>query len=213
MTSTFDRLNAWLGLFVKRKDITFSREPDLSPAKKPVGPVPGDIAAMAKKTSAIKMEYKLPEPRPMPNRSDPDGFIFLSFQGITTDVALDIPEKGKFESALELDNDMLGTGKAAFYVASAKEPFVVYDVDEPVCFPSLEAYITAGARLAFCDSLPGGSWQKNPDAEHPLLTRCPPKSTPLPKLREALVKKGAKPIMADILIEWLGADTVLLLEK
>lgn len=75
-------------------------------------------------------------------------------------------------------------------------------------FPSLDAYLQAGARQAFQQTT---QWQRNLGKEGPLHARSLPRSTPLPEVREALVKRGATPDMADDLIAWLGADVVLLL--
>ena len=211
--SLFDRLSAWLSLFGKRSDITFSQEPELAPPDAAPPPMPADMRDMATRTSFVKLAYKLPDPRPVPHRGDPDGYLFLSLKGDTIDVYLDVPKKGQFDSAIELDCDYYGSGKAAFYVASGKAPFIVWDVEDAICFPSLEAYLTAGARLAFCDSLRGGPWQKNPKAVQPLLERSLPKSTHLSVVRDALVARGAAPEMADALVAWLGPDCVLLLEK
>jgi len=211
--SLFDRLSAWVSLFAKRSDVTLVEGPTIAPPEAQTRPMPADMAAMAAHASFVQLAYNLPAPRPVPHRGDPDGFLFLSLKGYPANVHIDLPKHGPFESALELDCDSYGTGKAAFYVAEAKPPCIVWDVDDPRVFPSLEAYLTAGARLAFCDSMPGGSWQQNKKGDHPLHSRSLPKSTPLPVLRDALVAKGATPEMASALVAWLGPDCVLLLER
>lgn len=209
----FDRLSAWMSLFGKRTDVRFAERPQFAAPEATDREVPPELAGVAARTSFVKMAYTLPDPRPAPQRGDPDGYLFLSLAAFPTNVYLDVPKKGEFDSALELDCDYYGSGKAAFYVASAKPPFVVWDTEDGIVFPSLEAYLTAGARLAFCDSMRGGSWQKNPKAQHPLLDRSMSKSTPLSVLRSALVAKGTSEELAAALVDWLGPDCVLLLEK
>lgn len=211
--SLFDRLSAWLSLFAKRSDVSLVEGPTIAAPEAQAHPMPADMAAMAMHASFVQLAYNLPAPRPVPHRGDPDGFLFLSLKGYPANVHLDLEEQGTFESALELDCDSYGTGQAAFYVAEAKPPCIVWDLEDPHVFASLEAYLTAGARLAFCNSMRGGPWQRNKKGEHPLHARSLPKSTPLPKLRDALVAKGATPDMASALVDWLGSDCVLLLER
>lgn len=211
--SLYERLAAWVSLFGKRNDLRFLQGPTLDGSEPAPRPMPADMADLARHTSFVSLAYELPAPRPVPTRGDPDGHLFLSLKGYPTSVYLDVPSKGTFTSALELDCDTYGSGVAAFYVASAAEPFVAWDVDEPTLFRSLEDYLTTGARRGFCHSARGGAWPKNPKAAQPLFERSMPTSTPISVIRDALIAKGATTETAAALVDWLGRDCVLLLEK
>ena len=78
-------------------------------------------------------------------------------------------------------------------------------------FDSLTDYLTRGAKRAFSYA---PCWQEEPETNAaPVAAVSLSTSTPLPRIRKALVRRGATPEMADDLVRWLGGDAALLVPK
>jgi len=203
-TTVFDRLKAWVELFSQRDDVeTASGRLRIAPPKPSSTVLPDDVRGFAAETSDFSFSYRVK------NVEGAGGELFLSLVGIVTDVYLPVPGKGTFERAIELEYDANGTGLAGFLVLQG-QPFIAWNVEDPVVFDSFTDYVTQGARSAFATG--DARWQR-PREPTPLFAQSLPKTTPPDTIKAALIGRGATPDMADALIEWLGVDVVLLLPK
>ncbi len=202
-TTVFDRLRAWVELFSKRDDIEASGPLRIAPPKPSPTVWPADLEDFAAKTSDFSFSYRVK------NVEGAGGELFLSLVGIATDVYLPVPGKGTFERAVELEYDANGTGLAGFLVLEGS-PFIVWNVEDPVVFDSFTDYVTQGARAGFATG--EARWQRRGEPS-PLFAQSLPKSTSPDAIKAALVGRGATAEMAGDLMEWLGADVVLLLPK
>ena len=205
-SSLFDRLTAWAELFSSRNDLEFTTPLTIEPVESVSQRYPEDARAFAAKAGAFNLSYRLRD-----KDHDLAGFLYLSLQAFDDGAYMEldgavVPE----EDMLLVDGDGEGTGQAAWYVLPSGRPAkIVWSVEELVVFDSLTDYLTQGAKRAF-SYLPR-RWQRGgADALH---ERSMPRSTPPADLRAALIRRGANPNMAAELMEWLGADVVLLLPR
>ena len=224
--SLFERMKAWVELFAKREDIvmTDSRDEPVPASKvltlgdpRDLGTrFPEDARTFAAACDNFVFSYRMRKDVD----ADPDlveactGFLFLTLDGA--------PDRGTYNTYMVLDDqqvdpdllsmldvDAIGTGLAAWYVLD--EPsFIIWDLEDCVRFRSLTEYLTEGAKRAFAYN---PCWQtlSTRSKEAPLAQRSVSKTTPIPELRERLVRRGAESDMADDLIAWLGTDVALLL--
>jgi len=213
----FARLQAWSELFAKRGDLQFldgKSEPvraasavQLTPGPAPASAAkayPADAKRFADKAKRFAFAYR------GKNDASVEGHLFLSLEGERAEVTLDDDPEAFF-----LEHDELGTGIATFSVRSrGRAPSILWSVEDRQTFASLEEYLTEGARRAFAygGREPFGCWQQRPRAT-PLARMSVPRWTTDEALVRALTARGAKPDVAEELVNWLGKDVVLLLPR
>ena len=213
--SLFDRMKAWAQLFSKRADLRWEQKLEIRAnrgvkSELPRGTdYPADAKAFAKSARYFAFSYRLKEDHGDVAADSCTGLLYLSLEGINEKAHMLLAgQKVDPASMFLLDVDAEGTGLSAWFVLG-EESKIVWDVESLEKFASLTEYLTEGAKRAFAYD---PCWQRRRD-EPALAGVSLPMSTPLPAIRAALVDRGAKPAMADDLIQWLGKHAALLIPR
>ena len=200
--TTADRLRSWLDLFQTREDLVLDGPVTVEAFEAP-DDLPEEARAFARTVGRTYLAWKLA------SDTSKQGSLFLDLSGIPAMLAwmtIDGRELGpdELEQLYELEQDRLGTGFAAWYwVQPGGAAKVVWSLEDPKVFDSLEAYLDAGVRAGFSS---GWQWGQ-PSALEALSV---PRSTPPAELEAALVRRGATPEVAKELVSWLGGDAAML---
>lgn len=203
--TTAELLRAWLDLLQSREDVRFAQPPSFDPCDAPDF-FPDDAQAIARDVGRLSFEYFVDQ------APDVQGSLFLDPSGEPAGLdwmRIDGQDLSSSQLAdfYELHGDGLGTGQAGWYWAPKDRPAkIVWSLEDPVVFDSLDGYLQVGARRGFVH---GWQWAQ----PNPLEAISAPRSTPLPELKDALVARGATPEVADALVEWLGGDAALLVPR
>jgi len=203
--SLFDRTTAWIEIFSKRDDLEFQDPLYLGSGIETSTRYPEDARAFASHASELRFGYHAKNAK-----NAVEGSLFLSFAGQqeSVDIELDGTSLSQ-EDLFILEPDNYGTGLAGWYVLPTEgASFIVWSVEDPVVFSSLTKYLTEGARRAFSHLQ---CWQRS---EKPNIgTMSLPANTGVVRIRAALTDRGTPSPLADDLVEWLGVDARLLLQK
>ena len=204
----FDRLLSWVELLARRDDVEFLRysRPALPEDAVDLGrPVklpehfPSDVRAFARMAEHLFFEYRIRD-------TFEGGSLFLTLGRWR------IREDERFNgwppsNTYTLEADRQGTGQKSYLILD--EPtHVIWSLEAEQRFDSLTDYITTGARAAFDDS---PCWQKRLGTPPYLARHSAGPGATRGSLRRALIAQGARPTVADDMLEWLGPDARLLL--
>ena len=205
--SLFERLEAWAKLLAKRGDLELTQPLKIAGKATGASRYPADAAAFAKQATSFSFSYRFAGSNDKGENAS--GFLYLCLDGNQEDAYLELDGKQVEAEAMSmLDADGEGTGHAAWFVLrEGKPPLIIWDLESLERFSSLDEYLAEGARRAFAYD---PCWQARKGAA-PLSEVSLPKSTPVAKLKQGLVARGASEPMADDLIRWLGADVRLVL--
>lgn len=195
MSDVAERLRTYLAILTKRADLDFLTPLVVAPPSSPPDErYPEDVRAAAAEIGDLAFVYRDGEGR--------RGRLALSLEASEDDpyIVLD-GEPLAFDACFELECDREGVGYAGWFVVVGDAAFVVYDLEAPVRFDSLSAYVTAGARRGFVDG-----WQHRHAAG--AATRA---CGDVESVRRELLAAGHGAEDVEAMIAWLGADAESLL--
>lgn len=208
------RMRAYVHLFARRTDVRIveSEIGDGVGAEALDPRVPADVRAFAERHGTLTLRWKHLD---TPTHSELGGAFAFSARSLGSfDPAPWAEQREAPFSAFTTFDDVIAEGNGWLVLAEgAREAVVGFENANDgtfTPFPSFDAYVTAGARKAFTWYWPVGDGQ-GADLLDRLLEISVDPGTPPAELVTMLEARGATPDEARALVDWLGADVVVLL--